>query len=243
MRLGIIALFASTIFLTSCGSDEEQQINLNFKLQYDNAPLVMFEEVEYPDGRNFEFTRFSFYISDVNLVSGGEAEQILDVAYLDLTTSHSTAVDAEAGYDLTIDFEGNSNYDEIQMNFGLTDAQNDTKPEDYGSNSPLSLSGEYWSSWESYVYVKIEGRMDLDNDGVSDGVALHLGSDVIRRAISVDQLNSTENLTFTIDTKKIFERNGEIYDIDTTPRIHSLSQLDQATILMDNFVNSISVSN
>ncbi len=242
MRIKIIGLLALMVAFSSCGDEESKEINLNFKLEYDGEPLVMFEEYEYPGGGAFEFSRFSFYVSEVSLVSGSESTEISDVDYLNLTASHSTTESAQEGYDYTISYSDVSDFESLSMNFGLTDAQNASQPEDHRSDSDLSLTGEYWSGWESYVYVKIEGRMDLDNDGVTDGVALHLGSDAAKRAITIDGLDSNDEITFTIDAKKIFERDGNIYDIYANPRIHSLEQLDNALILMDNFMESIEVS-
>jgi len=239
MKIRILIIIATSLILGSCTSENVDEININFKLSYGDEPLVMFEEVEYPDGRNFEFTRFSFFISDVRLNDGTSSTLVKDVDYIDLTPSHATIADAEAGYDYVITLEDIESFDKLEMNFGLTDAQNATRPEDYTSSSALSLSGEYWANWESYVYVKIEGRMDLDNDGISDGIALHLGSEVARRAITVNDLDSASDITLSIDVRKIFDNNGVIYDIDSTPRIHSLDQLDQTQLLMDNFVNSL----
>mgnify|MGYP001555665587 CR=1 FL=1 len=243
MKLKIIAILGMAFLISSCVSDDVEQLNINFKLNYDGEPLVFFEDVEYPDGRAFEFTRFSFYVSDLRLSDEGEATQIRDVDYIDLTASHADLASAEQGYDYMLEFEDVSSFDELRMNFGLTDAQNATKPEDYPSSSALSLSGEYWSNWESYVYMKIEGRMDLDNDGVSDGIALHLGSEIARREFSFGNLNSDGEIEIIIDARKIFDNNGVIYDIDAAPRIHSLDQLDKTEILMNNFTSSVEIRN
>jgi len=60
-------------------------VQLAFKLQYDGAPLVMFEDYAYPDGRAIEFTRFSMYVSDLS-IGGSYAE---DIAFLNLTNAPS----------------------------------------------------------------------------------------------------------------------------------------------------------
>jgi len=226
----------------SCGSSDIKELNINFKLEYDGEPLVFFEDVAYPDGRNFEFTRFSFYISEISLENESNSTLVKDVDYIDLTPSHSSLTAASEGYDYLLELPEKMSYQNVRFNIGLTDLQNDTKPEDYNSSSPLSLTGEYWSNWESYVYAKIEGRIDLDGDGISDGVALHLGSSEALRNVFLENLDSAEEVEITIDMKKVFERNGIIYDINATPRIHSLNQLDQTNILMDNLKAAIILS-
>lgn len=242
MKYKLPFLFILALFFTACGDDESKELTLNFKLNYGDDPLIFFENLSYPDGRDFEFTRFSFYISEIELGSNGESTIVNDVDYIDLTASHSSLSSAENGYDYTLEFDEPGNYDQLRFNLGLTDAQNSTVPADYPSSSALSLTGEYWSNWESYVYVKIEGRTDIDGDGISDGIALHLGSEAALRAFEVSNLDSDERLNITIDARKIFEQNGNIYDIVATPRIHSLNQMDKTIALMDNLSGSIEIS-
>ena len=241
MKLKTLILGLMVIGLASCGSDSSEALTLNFKMVYDDEPLVMFSPYTYPDGREIEFSRVSFYLSDFQLTDeDGVASQISEVAYLDLSASHSDLAKAQTGLDYTIEFDESMNYESLSFNFGLTDAQNATTPEDYNSSSPLSLSGEYWSNWGSYVYVKVEGRIDLDGDGISDGFALHLGSETARRNLTLDNLGSAASINLEMDLYRLFDNDGEVYDIDANPRIHSLNQLDQTDLLMDNFMSSMS---
>ncbi len=226
------------LLFTSCGTDEEN-LMLNFKLKYDNSPLIMFDEYTYPTGETFNITRFSFYISEVNLLSGGESTEVAEVEYIDLTMANIDSESSENGYNYVLrDTEGSS-ASEISFNIGLTDAMNNTVPADYSSNHPLALSGEYWSSWTSYIYIKIEGNIDLDGDGtLEQGVALHLGSSEVMREVQFSDLNNDGEFSLEINLKKVFE-NGDIYDIAANPRIHNLNQIDQANILVDNLTQSI----
>jgi len=241
MKFKFLSLFSLLILFGSCSNSETSEITLNFKLEYDGEPLVFFEPVLYPDGREFEFTRFSYYVSDISLINDDESLTIQDVDYLDLTASHSSIEDAQNGLSYKIELDDPFSYDELNFNLGLTSDLNSTTPQDHNSSSALSLTGEYWSSWNSYVFVKIEGRLDLDGDGITDGIALHLGSDNALRNITIQNLDSRDEINVIIDAKQIFENMGNVFDIDTNPRIHSLTQMDQINMLMDNFVESITV--
>jgi hypothetical protein len=228
--------------LVSCGGDDEQQINVNFKLEYNQEPLVMFQEYDYAEagGIPIEFSRISFYVSEVKLNIDGQEELFKDADYIDLTESHSTLEKAEEGYTYNV---GSTTGDpsSISFNFGLTSAQNATVPTDYPSSSALSRTAEYWTGWSSYVMYKIEGNMDLDGDGVLERpIALHMGTDSVTRFTSG---NYDDNLTISLDIQKIFNCNGEIYDIEATPMIHNLNQVDKAEQLADNIECAIEYLN
>lgn len=228
----VLTLIVLSIFiLASCG-DKENEVSVNFKLEYDDQPLVMFEEYEYAEagGYPIEFTRVSFFISDLALTIDGQQEIYKDVDYLDLTVAHASLERAEEGYKYEI---GNVTGDisNISFNFGLDEEINSTVPSDYPSSNVLSRTAEYWSGWESYVMFKIEGNIDLDRDGVKEkGIALHLGTSEVMRSTSGP---FSDDLDITLDIQDVFNC-GEVYDIEATPSIHSLSQIDKAIQLMDN---------
>ena len=234
-------LVVFSMLFVSCG-EEEQDLTINFKLTYDGEPLVMFDNYEYPTGKTINFTRFSFYISELELISGGTATELVDVDYIDLTMANIDESKSKEGYDYTIRNMEDLNYDGIRFNIGLTPAMNATLPSEYSSSHPLALTSEYWVNWMSYIFAKIEGNMDFDEDGsLEQGIALHLGADAALRNVEITNLNSQNNIDITIDLKNVFEQES-IYDIETTPRIHSLSHVNQTTELMDNLVRSIVVT-
>ncbi|MGA0284172.1 MAG: MbnP family protein [Saprospiraceae bacterium] len=240
--LNFLFLSSILVFASCSDSDESASMTMNFKLKYADEPLVFFEEYEYPDGRSIEFTRFSFYLSDISSLKDGEKTSWVRDEYIDLTASHSNLSDAEEGFDYVLDNETGGGYDALQFNLGLTPAQNQTRPEDYPSSSSLSLTGEYWSNWESYVFVKIEARSDLDGDGISDGIALHLGADDAMRSLIVNELNPDLPINISIDLEKVFNRDGEVFDIVNNSRIHSLDQIPLIQWLMDGLVESLELT-
>jgi len=237
--LSITALLS--LLLISCGSDKEE-LSVNFKLENDSEPLVMFEEYEFGEtgGLPFELTRFSFFVSEVNLTIDGQVENFVEVDYIDLSDSHSSLDKAREGFVYDIgETEGEATA--ISFNIGLTPEQNATLPTDYPSSNPMSKTAEYWSGWNSYVYVKMEGNIDMDRDGVKEqGFALHLGTDEVMRSTSGTY---SENLSITFDLQDIFTCGGDVFDIQTTPMIHSLSQADKAVELANNFECGISYDN
>ncbi|NND04741.1 MAG: hypothetical protein HKN87_00050 [Saprospiraceae bacterium] len=225
--------------------EDSKTITINFKLAYDDVPLVMFEDYTYPDGKKLQITRFSFYLSELSIKQGSEINLIKDVDFINLTKSHSSLEGARQGLRyMSEEIEGG--FDAISFNFGLTETQNASVPADYSSGHPMAKPGEYWVAWDSYIFVKVEGWIDLDNDNTPEtGVALHLGSNAVKRSMAKSISNPEEEIEIIIDVHALFENaeTGKIYDIAVNPQLHSLSQLPAAEELADNLAQSISLNN
>ena len=222
--------------------DDGSTVAINFRLTYNDAPLVMFDEYVYPDGKVIQITRFSFYLSQLSVGQGEESKLLKDVDFINLTQSHATMEGSTNGYQYMTEEIELDGFDAIAFDFGLSETQNQKVPADFSSGHPLAQPGEYWLAWDSYIFVKIEGWIDLDSDNVAEtGIALHLGSDAVRRSISMPVSDAGKDLNFTIDLHSIFENGGKIYDIQANPQIHSLSQLPAAEELANNLAQSISL--
>lgn len=237
-----IAVWA-TLLLLSCTKDKEGQLDLVIKLKYQDQALIVGDDYAFPDGRMIEFSRVSFYTSDMYL-----GDHLLsEVAFLKPTDDHKNASSAETGQVLNFENIPSGKYSSLRANIGLTANQNATIPANYTSDHPLAKPGEYWNAWDSYIFVKVEGNFDSNDDGtfVNDGFTLHLGSDQVMRMIeSVNTIeissDQTSVVNLEIDLLDFFvSDDGTLYDIDANKSIHSLSQLPQAHILADNFKNAI----
>ena len=159
-----IVLCFFVITLLSCG-DDSSQLDLNISLAYNDDPLVMTQGYEYPDGRLVKFNRVSFFISDLTVSDGIESQQLIDARQINLTQSHTDLQGAMEGLNILSESINFSNINQLNFNLGLTPEQNGLTPTDYPNSSDLSNSAEYWLGWSSYVFAKIEGLIDLDNDG------------------------------------------------------------------------------
>ncbi len=222
-------------------------LDLRFDLKYGNEAFKLFEEYDYPSGEKITFGRLSFYTSDINLVaSDGTMIQQLNVDYIDMSRHLENPNLQGTPFSYKIGGVDPGIFEALRFNIGLTSEQNATKPFQYSVTDPLGFSSEHWESWESYVFFKIEGKLDKDGDGFFESdVALHGGSDEALRVIEIqssldiqDGVDTQINMTF--DLKQVFEpEGGAIYDIQADPLIHDLDQLDQVISLADNIKNSI----
>jgi len=236
-----------SLLIFSCKSDDDK-LKLNFQLEYDSNPLVMFEPVDYPGGNKILISKVSFYISALSILHddnpSGATFDVKDVDYIDLTNAHADLKSAEEGLAVEYDLP-TTNIDQVFMIVGLNSNLNATVPTDYSSSNDLSLAGEYWPGWESYIFAKIEGMIDLDGDGtLEQQVALHLGSNEARREIITTNLDNETELNISIDIKKVFEHDGEIYDIATTPQIHTINEanaIESINFLADGLIRAFEI--
>jgi hypothetical protein len=223
---------------------EKGTLVLNFQLQYNGAPLVMFDRYEYPNGMEFFFTRFSFYMSNLQIAGDGAANNapitIKDIDFLNLTKQHESADGAAKGFNYVIENIPTGAYNRLNFDMGVPAEQNAKQPKDYANDHPLADTGEYWDSWMSYIFSKTEGKIDTDGDGQAElGLAYHIGSDETLRNIVLNKEFSIKNgeqteVTILIEMKRMFDDGNSIYDPLKTAQIHSLTQLGEANILADN---------
>lgn len=236
---------ALLVFSLSCNDDEGKgNLKVNVQLTYGSEPLKMFEEYTYPTGESFFFSRFSFFTSKINLTDeNGKANEILDIAYHDLTNSHSGN---QYGYSFTIGDVPTGSYNKLSFGLGVAPEFNAKTPADYDSDNILSNQSEYWGGWQSYIFTRTEGKIDLDGDGTKEtGFALHTGADAAYRTISFDKSmaiedGKTQEITLVVDLKKSLGVDN-IYDIKSNPQIHSLSQQPFVIELIDNLKTSFAI--
>ncbi len=249
----ILILLIVSLTLLGC-KDKPTTLTVNFKAVYDGAPLLLDEITTYNyfDGSPIKMTGFRFYVSDVKLYAGAEVVQIIDIEDIDFTSNNKTSTGATEGQSIVITDPVSGNYDKIEFSIGVPAADNASLPASFGYDHPLGPSNqsEYWDSWNSYIFAKIEGRQDADSNGEFVGFTYHTGvDDMFRtRAISTnfEVAEGKENtLQFEVDAKKIFANSQSTIDLVNDPVVHTLpsntSSMIFSSTISDNLINSISI--
>ena len=219
-------------------------LNLNFNVHYDDEPFELFKEYQYPGLGSIYFTRLSFYISKVTL-KGVEDLEIKEVDFVNMTDHYENPSSIGTDYTYKIGGVKEGDYQSIQFNIGLEPEMNDNNPTDYRVTEPLGLSGEHWPPWNSYIFFKLEGRLDTLSGILDEDIAIHIGADEALRTFDFSQNiaisdDSDTDLNLNFDIMDIFApENGAVYDIKTVPRIHSLEDIEQVIELADNLKKSI----
>ena len=228
-NLSFILIVLLITIAASCDKEdpilsEVTSIELSFKANFDGQTFLTDQVYDY-NGYPLRISLFDFYVSDVNLVqnSGSSIQQteLVEVELIDLSFDSSTQTQAESGQTLKLNNIEVGDYDGLNIGLGVSADLNRTEYTDYPSTHPLNNSALYWSGWSSFIFARIEGRLDIDQDGVFEkGFVFHTGKDA---SFQSKDINSTitlakdniRNFSFNIDIKKLFQTIEPLCDQDS----------------------------
>jgi hypothetical protein len=202
----------------------EGSLSINWKAVYGGAPLVLFQDYPYPiDSQLFRVTTaLHFFVSDIRLLQGTNEVKVKDIDFIDFKTVCQTV---EASQNGLTKFVTNKvppgNYTGIRFGIGVAPVYNAKSPEDFPSSSVLSNGDEYWRAWNSYIFMKIEGR-NTNAAGSVSGFTFHSGLDVLYRTCTINKpikitANEASVVTITFDVLKAFTDGVTTVDIRATP--------------------------
>ncbi|MBK6362218.1 MAG: hypothetical protein IPL63_07495 [Saprospiraceae bacterium] len=243
--LGMVWLF------TSCEKDTEKgtgNVDMVFLLQYKGEPLVMFDTFFYPvTGEMISFTKFATYISDITFQKNDNSQLLLkEIDYLDMTNAHNAA-NATKGFTYKIPDIPEGSFSQLRFGIGVSEDLNAMAPKDFPSNSVLSSSANYWTSWKSYIFSRTEGKIDFNGDNkMEDFFTLHAGGNDAYTQIDLEKTftvtkDKTTTLEIVIDIEKYLNGSESLYDIRSFPSIHSLEHIPVIKILSKNMKGAVSI--
>jgi hypothetical protein len=253
MRYLHFLLLAGITFLVGCEKDhnhgeEYAPLDINFQLVYGDQPLIITQDYIYPTGELFSFTGISHFISNITLYSGEEKLLLEDVRLIDLAAAHTSAEAASNGLTLHFHEVNKENYGRLEFSIGVPEALNAKKPSDFPSAHPLATNSFHWAPWNSYIFSKFEGNIDLIGDGSKEtGFSLHTGDDKAFRTVSLPislDLRNAESgeIHLIVDMKKLFE-GEQIYNIRDFPQAHTQTGLNLIMEVAGNYARAFSVKN
>jgi hypothetical protein len=182
-----------------------------------------------------QFTRFTLFLSDLILVAEDGSEQLLsEVEFLNFNQDTDPTTLMET---IKLNFEvPNGKYKALKLGYGVKPSLNAKKPSDFPVNHILAQeAGQYWDSWQSYIFMKIEGK-GSSASYPNINMSYHCGANPVYisdvKNISLDLAGDDLQTEFVLDLAKLFEKNGTWYDVGGSPATHSISDLKVATELM-----------
>lgn len=247
-----LMLLSFLLVVNACKDDENDvalsvDVDMSVKALYDDEPLVMAQSYTYVTEAPIFFTKLRLYLSHIVLTTADGSEvELSEVEVLDFSSIMDRTA-AEQGLQLSFPAIPEGEYTGISFGVGVSRDLNATTPSDYSSSHPLAESGDYWNAWESYIFTKIEGKVDLEQNGSFGlGVVYHIGSDDLYRtitfnkAISVDKDNTTLP-SMSLDLKKVLSPSLTDYlDIEHHSSVHN--DIDLMNYIMDNFDTAIELN-
>jgi hypothetical protein len=237
----------------SCGKEKNTpidtaEIQLSFRATYDGQPLVLNQKTYDYVGKAVRFSKINFYVSELVIGNEDGDTELSEIEFVDLTSTHNTEAGAAKGTIKTYPKVPVGSFNQLKFGIGVAADLNRTSPADYSTNHPLGAdnSGEYWEAWNSYIFVKIEGQYDDNNDGTFNGqdisFAYHAGRDNLYQRLELDQIQTLEagkttTLNFELDIKKLLSLPKG--DLITLEPHDPNNQLEEMVIIMRNFEKAL----
>jgi hypothetical protein len=228
--LFLSALLATLVFIACNKTNDTEEktgtLELVFKGRYDGAPLATFTAINTNQSNptTLTFKKLEFFISQIQGKKDGNLVELADVDYVSLTNLSTTAA-AEEGFKITIDDVPVGTYNQLQYGIGLPDAVNNKEPGDFESSSPLGVNGNYWASWDSYIFCRIEGDV-VNAAGNTSGFLYHAGVNGMYQTRAFDKEftvneNTNTTLTFHLHGQDLLFKAGQEIDVLDEASTHS----------------------
>jgi hypothetical protein len=253
-RTFLLVLFSGLLF-SACDKKHTHEetgvpFTIAYKAVYDGDQLTKYKSYPYgPAAYPLQFSRFSTYLSDLELIkSDGSTHRLAEIEWVEFTPDNASN-DLSAVPTITYPNVPEGEYTGLRIGFGVKPSLNAKVPANFPNNHPLARELEYWSGWDSYIFNKIEGQGDADNNGAFDHFLLyHCGSDAVYKVYDFDlpiHVHAGEpGLQVVFDLKKLFLLDdGSYYDIVTNHATsNNPSDISVALVLMNNFKKATNVS-
>lgn len=243
-RLYILMVALICLLLVTCKSADAPHtlLHVNFKLKAGSANFAL--NTNYTlQGKLVQFTTVRFYVCHFSYKTP------LENSY---TTLDSLYHIVEPGNTVwTIPLKNNITLDRIQFGMGVDIARNDSSgilaipAYDYPADHPLSASQNmYWSWNPGYIFMKLEGRIDLDgNNSLNDPgetFSLHTGLNnafrIVNKDVHIPIGNETEkNIYIETDIFRFFDN----YDLPNQLNAHPTNTSHPEYVYVEELVENI----
>ena len=178
MKYLFLLLFPTVLLFTNCNDDDgidRATVEVNFKALFADEDLaIQAGNYNYIDGSTqLLITLFQFYISDLELVpiNGGEVVQLSEIELVRWSTPSDPA---QLKFDFSDVPAGSYN---VRFGLGVKPELNNMNPNEFPADYPLN-EFEFWNETARYVFAKIEGNANIENDGLFDTpLVYHMGKD------------------------------------------------------------------
>jgi hypothetical protein len=218
--------FVLILFLVSCEPEKKDNtLSIKFNINAGTVPLQY--DVNYAlDTLDIQFSNVRFYISQPVFSAGAEQVAFNDTYFLgDAANANNTFVVGDVG---------KRTIDGIAFGFGVDPSRNTQSGANavpaysYSVDHPLSSSQNmYWSWNPGYIWMKLEGRLDANNDGdfidAGETFSIHTGVDAaytyISRTFIFTMNDAPKTIQIDMDVLKFFDS----YDLVANPNAHPLN--------------------
>ena len=232
--------------LSACNkpdSDSTGSLKFSFTSHFGGEPFQALQTYSYLGNQSIKFSKFDFYITGIQLISGVEATDIDQHALIDLTSS------GQSDPSITVIQVKTGEYNAIKLMIGVIPSLNKKLPKDFNSNDALASTSHYWDAWNSFIFSKLEGVLDTTGNKNYDlGFAVHTGTDQCLQSLTIlKSFSILENnemiINLDVDIKSVFTASGNFFDLARSPLNHNPTNIQILKSFSERLAHSIQLKN
>ncbi len=247
--------FALLGLLLFAGCDDEGfsgptgALELQFLAKYQGQPFLIAQPLDYATGKKIMFSGYSFFITDVRLLpaDGSDPVDLTEVEFVDFS-GNGTVEDATTPQRFSYASVPTGDYRGIELAIGVNAELNNKTWTDYPPDHPLHRSSHYWSDWQSFMFTKLDGIYDANDDGMflnnntDHALSIHTGSNQLYTPLTILTdfkvvENQSNSLPLSVDVYRLFDNGTDVLDLDSQQLIHTndINDLTIASFVMGNY--------
>ncbi|MDZ7876262.1 MAG: MbnP family protein [Saprospiraceae bacterium] len=216
-------------------------LDMNFKAMYANKPLVINRVYDY-NGKKIMFEKLQFFIAyDPSSFDAAVGTSLPKTALLKFSALQDDA-SAAAGVSFELPL-ANKTWTSANFGIGIPKNLNAQLPKDFSFPDGMADSGNFWDSWQSYIFTKLEGKIDKDGDGVFEtGITLHTGGDDVFTPMKfVKSFDIKDNTTTKLNFELGIEALVKNIDLTTVNSTHQSGASPTMKVMMGNFPTALTI--
>lgn len=251
----IILLPLIVLVFSACSDDDDNgtptgTLEIFFEPIYgeDRDLISPITNFSYASGNDIRVIVSDMYLGNISLGTANETTVLSEIEYISMGEAEMDESTGLTDKFLVLNDVPAGSYSFFEFGVGVPPELNSKTPSDFGSSHPLSRGGNYWDAWDSYIFAKLEGRLDVNNDGsFSQNFIYHSGQDELYRILRANipltiNEGGTTRLKIVIDHEKLLvNEDGEYVDIEETPIDHSAGDLALVRFIADNYGRAFSL--
>lgn len=241
---------------SACGDDDDSgstptgTVELYFKPVFGDEELLIDRTVnlEYPTGKDIRIIVSDMFIGPLSFTGVDGTTELSEIEYINLS---EPVVDQQTGLtDKVIVFDNvpAGIYTGFEFGIGIPEDLNKMAPADFPTGHPMRRESHYWPPWNSYIFSKIEGRKDVNEDGgFGLNFVYHAGLDELYRYLNFTGTievmpGEVTRMEVVLDHKALLSRSEiDFLDIEANPVDHSAGDLAYMRYIVDNYASAITL--
>ena len=242
--IGAFTVFAVLLTSGCIKNNESGILNLNTTLSWYGVELSIGDTVYDSMNRQVRPEKLNCYVSNLSLRSeDGEWINSSSISRLDFFPFSASA----NGVFIAQELRCSDTFNAIKFNVGVPSELNQgIDPTSYPNSHPLSVTGSAGMRWDmhnSYFFVKFEGKLaEEDGGSISTPFIFHCATDPLYRTVVIEtnefSFHTNDDLEFQLDLDLGLALDGTVGEIDLSQVGHSMGEVPNAVMLVDNLTTS-----